>query len=461
MLNQEEEDGSKPPFPPFNIWNIPNARIPIESYKEMTLACRFGTLCMHPCVCAAVDMFLVPTDQWLTTHVDRAWTVSQVKHHMLTKLWGGRRYQLSLPPVIPSQLRRSNSDDASGRPSISSSNYSSVVFAATLGDNRSRLTLDSTRNASNPSLARTIPPELSDGGATPRLTRSLSSENLGERGRSPTSSGPHRRGISVEGRLPSSSRPSESVMGDLRREEAMDRLYEQMEITVKRKVLKAARNYVLVSFSNVRASTTVILSIGLNVSQGNILDDKDPISAYGLKPYELLEIQPASQCIRLARPSYLEPYFETDMMFRVREGSEKHGIEFLKQLRQMQKEEKVKAELAKGMAALRMDETRPGNGWGTGLSAASGAKTLDERREDEKRRILLEQAKKEEEKKAKRERKDQEADKWKFRKMIVEGHDLNIWKDPVHDTFPEQSWDLRRVVEVQSTSFAAIDLSAV
>jgi hypothetical protein len=45
-------------------------------------------------------------------------------------------------------------------------------------------------------------------------------------------------------------------MGDLRREEAMDRLYERMEITVKRKVLKAARNYVLVSFSNVRASAT-------------------------------------------------------------------------------------------------------------------------------------------------------------------------------------------------------------
>jgi hypothetical protein len=194
--------------------------------------------------------------------------------------------------------------------------------------------------------------------------------------------------------------------------------------------------------------------------QGNVLDDKDPISTYGLKPYELLEIQPASQCIRLARPSYLEPYFETDMMFRVRQGSEKHGFEFLKQLRQIQKEERAKAELAKGMAAIGMDENRLGSEWGTGLSAASGAKTLEERREDEKRRILLEQARKEEEKKAKRERKDQEAEKWKIRKMIVEGHDLNIWKDPAHDTFPEQSWDLRRVVEVQSTSFASIDLSA-
>lgn len=187
--------------------------------------------------------------------------------------------------------------------------------------------------------------------------------------------------------------------------------------------------------------------------QGHVLDDKDPISSYGIKPYELLEIQLASQCIRLARTTYLEPYFESDAMYRVREGAEKHGIEFIKQLRQIQKEERAKAELNSRMAALGMDQNRPGSEWGTGLSAVTGKQTLEERKEEEKRKILLEQARKEDEKRAKRERKDQEAEKWKSRKIIVEGHDLNIWKDQLHDTFPEQSWDLRRVVEVQSMTF--------
>lgn len=137
-------------------------------------------------------------------------------------------------------------------------------------------------------------------------------------------------------------------------------------------------------------------------------------------------------------------------MYRVREGSEKHGVEWIRQLRQIQREERIKSEISKKMAALGMEENRPGSEWGTGLSAVSGKTTLEQRKEEEKKRILLEHAQKEAEKKAKRERKDAASEKWKFRKMIVEGHDLNIWKDPVHDTFPEQSWDLRRVVEVQS-----------
>lgn len=42
MLENVEEDEEKPPFPPLNVWTMPNARAPLESYKEMTLACRFG-----------------------------------------------------------------------------------------------------------------------------------------------------------------------------------------------------------------------------------------------------------------------------------------------------------------------------------------------------------------------------------------------------------------------------------
>lgn len=150
--------------------------------------------------------------------------------------------------------------------------------------------------------------------------------------------------------------------------------------------------------------------------------------------------------------TYLEPYFETDTMVRVRGGAEKHGVEFLKRLRQLQQEEKAKSELAKAMAAVGLDDeqNRPGNEWGTGLSAVTKQRNLEERKEEEKRRILLEQARKDGEKRAKRERREQESEKWKYRKMIVEGHDLNLWRDHLHDAFPEQSWDLRRVVEVQS-----------
>lgn len=47
ILDGVEEDESKPPYPPFSIWNFPNARVPIEAYKEMTLACRFGMNMTH------------------------------------------------------------------------------------------------------------------------------------------------------------------------------------------------------------------------------------------------------------------------------------------------------------------------------------------------------------------------------------------------------------------------------
>ncbi|KAG9054158.1 hypothetical protein FS842_005927 [Serendipita sp. 407] len=424
----DEEEEEAPPFPLFNIWTMPNARIPIPPYKEMSLACRF-----------------VPTDQWLTTRVDRTWTVGQVKHHMLTKLWEGRRYQLSIPRVVPPPPReRTLSQEGLGITSITSSNYSSVLFAPGLGDHhnyaasslyRSSNTIDTVINGSVPSLVpSTAAPDSPDGSSPPRqLSRSISSERL--RGRSPssTSSRGRARSLGPGGKRPL-SQATESVLGDLQREEAMDRLYERMEASFRMKVHRAAKNYRLVSFSN-----------------GNILDDKDPLSFYSLKPFELLEIQPAARCVRLARPTYLEPYFESDTMVRVRAGAEKHGIEFIRRLRQIQKEDRVRSEIAKSMAAIGMEggKNQPGNEWGTGLSAVTKQKNLEQRREEEKRRILLELAKKEEEKRKRRERKEQEAEKWKFRKMVVEGHDLNIWRDPVHDTFPEQSWDLRRVIEVQ------------
>ncbi|PVF93440.1 hypothetical protein CPB86DRAFT_109321 [Serendipita vermifera] len=521
QAEKSDDEPGPPPFPPLNPFMFPGVRAPIEAYREMTLACRFSTYArsaysmpknvarVHPAHRFSTFLPLVPTDQWLTTRVDRAWTVGQVKLHMLTKIWGGRRYQLSLshalrrPKRSYSQSQSQPVQERVGLTSISSSNYSSVLFAPSMMSEgiKSTYTFDNTLNASNPSLVQTIPPVAPDGGpgdnsvigngigggsssnasgssgaaapdnllASPgkRSRRSMSTEGL--RGRSTSSSSSRRRrsqsiggsgkGVTSSGGSKASLRPSASLMGDLKREEAMDRLYERMEAAARRKVLKAARRYKLVSFSN-----------------GNVLDDKDRLEVYGIKPYELLEIQPIQRCIRLARPTYLEPYFETDSMVRTRGGGEKHGIEFIRRLRQLQKEEKVKSELAKNMAALGLkegDQNRPGE-WGTGLSAIARQKNLEEKREEVKRQFLLEQAKKEEEKKARRERKDAESEKWKFRKLVVEGNDLNIWKDPLHDTFPEQSWDLRRVIEVQiprpkeeeirpsgsQTAYAALALSS-
>jgi hypothetical protein len=37
-----EEEDEAPPFPPINIFSMPNARMPFEAFREMTLACRFG-----------------------------------------------------------------------------------------------------------------------------------------------------------------------------------------------------------------------------------------------------------------------------------------------------------------------------------------------------------------------------------------------------------------------------------
>jgi hypothetical protein len=228
----------------------------------MTLACRFGPYGLHRCRSKMLTIVrpTVPTDQWLTTRVDRTWTVSQVKHHMLTKIWGGRRYQLTLPRYFthPSKLEAAGQTTGEGgtrRMSISSSDYSDVVFASSIpGEHEhSHYTFDTVINTSSTSLEQSVNPDMPDGGRTPRLTRSRSSTELALRAGSPSSSSSHRRGQSVSGERPPSNR-SDSVIRDLRREEAMDRLYERMEQTVKRRVLKAAKNYRVVSFSNVRIS---------------------------------------------------------------------------------------------------------------------------------------------------------------------------------------------------------------
>jgi len=217
---------------------------------------------------------IVPTDQWLTTRVDRTWTVSQVKHHMLTKIWGGRRYQLTLPPnllhptksgVQEGQARAPDAEeDGTRRISISSSVYSSVVFASSIQGDHERVHRSSDNLVHGPSASpeRSANSGIPDGGRTPPLTKSLSSTEFGTRGRSGTPSSSHRRGETVSGqRQRSPSNLSDTIIRDLRREEAMDRLYERMEASVRRRVLKAAKNYRIVSFSNVGTHPEPILGL--------------------------------------------------------------------------------------------------------------------------------------------------------------------------------------------------------
>jgi hypothetical protein len=42
-LEKSDDEPEPPPFPPLNPFLFPGARAPIEAYREMTLACRFGT----------------------------------------------------------------------------------------------------------------------------------------------------------------------------------------------------------------------------------------------------------------------------------------------------------------------------------------------------------------------------------------------------------------------------------
>lgn len=167
-------------------------------------------------------------------------------------------------------------------------------------------------------------------------------------------------------------------------------------------------------------------------------------------------MQEKARFLQLPRRLYLNTYWESPIKFRIRGGGELQGIDGIKRLAKMEREEMEQQELQHDLFAEFVsnpahearDDSR------SAISAVTSAvlpwKDTPEARakeHEEKRRKLLQKAEREDAKRQKRETKEATMERWKERLAIVEGHQLNLWKNR-GDDYPEQSWDLRRVVEV-------------
>ena len=176
-------------------------------------------------------------------------------------------------------------------------------------------------------------------------------------------------------------------------------------------------------------------------------------------------MQEKARFLRIPRRLYLNTYWESPIKFRIRGGGELQGIEGIRRLAKIEREEMEQQELHHDLLASNpalevRDDSR------SAISAVTSAvlpwkDTLDARAKEheEKRRKLYQKAEREDAKRQKRETKEAAMERWKERLAIVEGHQLNLWKNR-GDDYPEQSWDLRRVVEVSgvptSSTYAII-----
>ena len=167
-------------------------------------------------------------------------------------------------------------------------------------------------------------------------------------------------------------------------------------------------------------------------------------------------MQEKSRFLQIPRRLYLNTYWESPVKFRMRGGGELQGIEGVKRLAKMEREEMVQQELQRDLVAEFVtnpaDEAREDSKIALSVVTSTVLPWKDTpearaREHEEKRRKLLQKAEREDAKRQKRETKESAMERWKERLAIVEGHQLNLWKNR-GDDYPEQSWDLRRVVEV-------------
>ena len=163
-------------------------------------------------------------------------------------------------------------------------------------------------------------------------------------------------------------------------------------------------------------------------------------------------MQEKSRFLQIPRRLYLNTYWESPVKFRIRGGGELQGIEGVTKLAKMEREEMVQQDLQRDFAAEFV--TNPANEAREDSKSAVTSvlpwKDTPEARaraHEEKRRKVMQKVEREHAKKQKRETKEAAMERWKQRLAIVEGHQLNLWKNR-GDDYPEQSWDLRRVVEV-------------
>jgi hypothetical protein len=177
-------------------------------------------------------------------------------------------------------------------------------------------------------------------------------------------------------------------------------------------------------------------------------------------------MQEKSRFLQIPRRLYLNTYWESSVEFRIRGGSELQGIEGVKRLARMEREEMVQQDLQRDLMAEFVsnpaDEVRVDSKSAISVVASTVLPWKDTpetraKEHEEKRRKLLQKAEREDAKRQKRETKEAAMERWKQRLAIVEGHQLSLWKNR-GDDYPEQSWDLRRVVEISGvlTSFYSL-----
>ena len=174
-----------------------------------------------------------------------------------------------------------------------------------------------------------------------------------------------------------------------------------------------------------------------------------------LRPFELLELQEKSRFLQIPRRVYLDTYWESPVEVRTHTEGELQGIEGIMRLARMEREEKVQRELQRDFAAV--FESSPVNDAHKEPKSVTASITLPwkntpearAREHEKKRRKLLQMAEREEAKRHQRESKEAVMGQWEKRLAIVEGHQLDVWRNR-KDDLPEQSWDLRRAVEVSS-----------
>jgi hypothetical protein len=172
-----------------------------------------------------------------------------------------------------------------------------------------------------------------------------------------------------------------------------------------------------------------------------------------LRPFELLEVQEKSRVLQIPQHVYLDTYWESPIEVRTYGGGELQGIEGIKKFARMEREKVVRQALERAFVTEFMsnpvDEAHkePRSAAASIILPWKNTPEARAREHEKKRRKLLQKVQRAEMKRQKRETKEAAAERWEGRLAIVEGHQLNVWKKR-DDDHPEQTWDLRRAIEV-------------
>jgi len=244
---------------------------PPESYefREMTLGCRFGTSSkIYTTICiiftnpSPPQRSPVATDQWLTTRVDTSWTVSQVKLHMLTKLFGARRDQLKALNR-PSESQTENLPPLSIREHkiIATSNQSSIVFEIHESSDLDSLS-HSSYHSSQPSPRPLEHEPFNTNSDIPSLSSFIQSVPIVHRARfNPETDAD--KGLNTERHFPyhgfvAATTPpavknlNTNKVNEVNKEDLLDELLDRLETDAKEGVHRVADKYCLISFLYVR-----------------------------------------------------------------------------------------------------------------------------------------------------------------------------------------------------------------